>query len=456
MDRYDASRSRAIFDSVVSHAIVAMDRDGQITDWNEGAHRILGWSADEARGEDIDLLFTAEDRAEAVSRLEMTQALIAGAGSDERWHVRKGGERFWASGEMMPLRTKGGELQGFVKVLRDRTRQRLDDERLRERERALLRNEERLQIALNASGQVGLWDWNIEIDRIYGDANFARLYGFDPARVAAGLTMEEHWRHVAPEDLDELRERTREVIERGEDFLVEYRVQVPGGPLRWVECKGGAVKDRNGRALRLSGTTVNITARKTAEELKHLLMEELSHRVKNMFAMVQAIVFQSLRAADSTMTDRLVGRLIALSRAHDILIQASWSAADLSGLVTQVLRLDAESARFDIDGPTMEIGARAALSLSLLLHEMATNAIKYGALSVPAGIVRLRWWIDDTQFHLSWEETGGPPAHPPSRKGFGSRLIAMGIAGAHHAMLDYGPQGLRAEFSADLAMISED
>jgi PAS domain S-box-containing protein len=449
-------RLEAIFNSAVDYAIVATDCDGRITDWSEGAHRILGWTAKEACGEDIDLFFTPKDRAEGRSRLEMTQTRMTGHSSDERWHVRKDGERFWASGEMMPLIMPDGMAAGFVKVLRDRTQQRLDAERLRDRDQILLRNEERLQMALNASGAVGLWDWSEETDRLHGDAQFARLYGLDPARAADGITLEEHYRYVVPDDLPQLREKVQRLLEQGGEFLAEYRVAVPGEPLRWLECKGRVVRDGDRAARRFSGTTVDITARKQAEQLKHLLMEELSHRVKNMFTMVQAIVAQTLRSADGSLVDRLTGRLIALSRAHEILMQTNWNAADLSALIVQALQIDSENAHFDLDGPPMAIGARAALSLSLLLHEMATNAIKYGALSVPGGIVRLQWEIKDEQFCLRWIEEGGPPAREPARKGFGSRLIAMGIAGAQQATLDYGEPGLRAEFRANMATMSED
>jgi PAS domain S-box-containing protein len=454
MTASDLPHLRAIFDSAVDYAIIATDREGRITDWNEGANRILGWTATEACGEDIDVIFTAEDQAEGLSRLEMIMAMAAGRGPDERWHVRKSGERFWASGEMMPLQSDG-TMVGFVKILRDRTAERLENERLRDREQALLRNDERLQIALEASGAVGLWDWDVETGLLHGDAHFARLYGLDPAQATAGITIEEHHAFVVSQDLPLLRDQLREVFDYGRDFLVEYRVQVPGEPLRWVECKGRMVRDPNGKPQRFSGTTVDITARKQAEQLKHLLMEELSHRVKNMFAMVQAIVFQTLRGADGPLLDRLVGRLTALSRAHDILMQTSWSATDLSTLIGQILRLEPERSCFVLDGPPMDIGERAALSLSLLLHEMTTNAIKYGALSVPDGKVRLEWETKDGQFCFRWIEEGGPPAEPPRRTGFGSRLISMGIAGARHAVLDYGKKGLRAEFCTDLTMLGE-
>ena len=452
----DLSRFACIFDSAIDYAIVAVDRQGRITDWNEGARRVLGWTSEEACGEDIDIFFTPEDRAAGISRREMRQALDAGYGPDERWHLRKDGRRFWASGEMMPLRGPAGEVDGFLKIVRDRTEQHLAAERRWHSEQSLIVNDERQRVALSASGIVGLWDWMVDTNLLHGDAHFARLYGLDPARVAAGVPMEEYQTHVVAEDLPPLRERIRAVFEQGESFLIEYRIAVPGEPIRWVECRGRMVSDGTGKPVRFSGTAIDITNRKDSEELRTLLMQEMSHRVKNMFTMVQAIVFQTLRGADTAMTERLVGRLTALSRAHDLLMHADWSATDLKGLIRQVLRFDGDGSRYDLDGPDMRIGARAGLSLSLLLHEMGTNAVKYGALSVPGGTVTVRWRTEDGQFHLDWTEQGGPPAKPPTRRGFGSRLIAMGIAGAGRAALDFGEQGLRAEFGADLATMGKD
>ena len=161
----ERSRFEAVFNSAVDYAIIVMNRDGRITDWNEGAHQILGWTPKEICGRDLDAFFTPEDRAAGISDKEMEGARTVGRGIDERWHLRKNGERFWASGEMMPLRGPDGELQGYVKMLRDRTEVRLADERL--------------EMALTASGVVGLWDWVVDTDLLHGDAHFARLYGLD-------------------------------------------------------------------------------------------------------------------------------------------------------------------------------------------------------------------------------------------------------------------------------------
>ena len=438
----ERSRFEAVFNSAVDYAIVVMNRDGKITDWNDGAIRILGWTREEICGHSLEAFFTPEDRAAGIADQEMEGARTVGRGIDERWHLRKNEERFWASGEMMPLRASDGSLQGYVKMLRDRTEARLADERL--------------EMALTASGVVGLWDWNVASDLLHGDAHFARLYGLDEERTAAGLTMEQFQVHVVAEDLGPLRARIHDVFDHGADFLVEYRLAIPGEPLRWVECTGRMVYDPQGRPVRFSGTAVDITERKNNEDQRQLLMQELSHRVKNTFAMVQSVAFQTLRGTDQAISAALQSRLAALSRAHEMLVQTSWSSTSIGELMERVLRLEAEGDQFELAGPDLVIGSRAALSLSLLLHEMATNAVKYGALSVPDGIVRVEWRVDGETFRLFWREEGGPPACPSARAGFGSRLIERGIAGSRHVQLDYTDKGLRAEFCCTRPALEQD
>lgn len=187
---------------------------------------------------------------------------------------------------------------------------------------------------------------------------------------------------------------------------------------------------------------------RNADEQRLVMMQELSHRVKNTFAMVQAIVGQTLKDGDLDTTARLQNRLLALSAAHDVLLQSEWSTMSMSDLVSRVLRLEMEGDRFSVAGPDLEIGPKAALSLSMLLHELGTNAIKYGALTNEHGVVHVSWRMQGSQFHLEWDECGGPPAVAPTKRGFGTRLISMGINGSGHADLRYTTEGLKAAFTA--------
>lgn len=199
-------------------------------------------------------------------------------------------------------------------------------------------------------------------------------------------------------------------------------------------------------------------ARLKAEAQQEVLNQELGHRLKNTFAIIQAIATQTLRAVpDREPVDAFVQRLHALSAAHDVLLLKRWSAADLGDIVTGVVGALAEPERFDIAGPTVQIGPRATLSVSLLLHELTTNAIKYGALSNTTGRVRIEWHLivndEEPQLALHWHETGGPPAIKPARGGFGSKLIRVGLVGTGGVDLRYLKLGFEAEFRAPLAQV---
>ncbi|WP_339035180.1 GAF domain-containing protein [Bradyrhizobium symbiodeficiens] len=197
-------------------------------------------------------------------------------------------------------------------------------------------------------------------------------------------------------------------------------------------------------------------ARLEAEALQAVLNLELSHRMKNTLAMVMAIARQTLRSIpDQAPVEAFNARLQALSTAHMTLMQQRWSEAKIFDVVKSVLGTMEGIERFDLDGPAVDLGARATLSMSLLLHELSTNAIKYGALSEPAGRVAVSWTVLDDQLTLSWREIGGPAAIPPTRKGFGSRLINMGLIGTGGVELRYLPTGFEADFSAPLSQVQQ-
>lgn len=198
-------------------------------------------------------------------------------------------------------------------------------------------------------------------------------------------------------------------------------------------------------------------ARAAAVAQQDLLNHELSHRVKNTIAMVQALATQSLkRVQDRDAVEAFENRLVALGQAHNVLLQHSWQPAAMGAVIDSVLEVHGGNDRFVIQGPEVMMAASATLSLSLLLHELATNAAKYGALSADAGRVHLRWEIgDDSRFRLHWIETGGPSVTAPASAGFGSRLIGMGLCGSRDVDLRFEPAGLQARFSTPLDRLNE-
>jgi len=206
----------------------------------------------------------------------------------------------------------------------------------------------------------------------------------------------------------------------------------------------------------------DISERKLAEERQRLLVNELNHRVKNALATVQAIAAQSLRGEDvpPEARERFTERLMALARANDVLVDANWEGASLAAIAAQVASPYAgggDDGRFAIEGPPIHLSANTATAMALALHELATNAAKYGALSRPDGRVALSWQVAGEgtrrRFGLTWRETGGPRVTKPQRTGFGTRLIERGLASELKATvgLDYAAGGVVCTVDAPLS-----
>lgn len=206
--------------------------------------------------------------------------------------------------------------------------------------------------------------------------------------------------------------------------------------------------------------TYATVARLRAEEDQRFLNIELSHRLKNSLAVVQAIASQTLRNAnDKEAVDAFRKRLSALSKAHDILLQQSWTSARLKPLIEGLMELHVDLARVHFNGPNVTIGPKAVLSLSLLMNELSTNAVKYGALSSLNGQVEIAWRIEGNPqpptFVMTWTESGGPLVAEPQTQGLGTRLIKAGISGTGHTVLRYEQSGFFAEFRAPFALIAD-
>jgi len=208
----------------------------------------------------------------------------------------------------------------------------------------------------------------------------------------------------------------------------------------------------DGTVARILSVSRDHTSLARAREQAQLLNGELAHRLKNTLGVVQAIAHQTLgRGGDLEAGLAAFGeRLAALASAHDVLSAGSWARAEMADVVHKVLATFDDHGRVAVAGPALMLGPRATLSLSLLLHELATNATKYGAFSVPGGRVALDWQVDGASgdVRMTWAERGGPPAVEPTRRGFGSRIIRMGLTGAGGTTLRYGDEGLTVDLFA--------
>ncbi|SET01478.1 PAS domain S-box protein [Stigmatella erecta] len=441
----DASYRR-IVESAIDFAVVAMDRQGRITRWSEGARRILGWTPEEIIGESPAAFFTEEDRALGIPELEMRTALEQGRAIDERWHQRRDGSRFWASGEMMPLKDEQGAPIGFVKILRDRTAQKqLEEERERfillaeqspdfvgladaqgqgvfinragrrmvgvadgetrgvsiadifppeerafvrdvilptqraqghwrgrmhflhrgtgaripmdynafvlrdgtgaltgyatisrdltaaeQAESALRRSDERLQLALKSSGTLGVWDWDMQANKLYTDARCAWLYSVSPEAAAGGAPLEAYLPGIHPEDVPRVRQWIERCIETGEEHENEYRVRPSGGEVRWVQVRGRAYPGPDGKPARFPGIILDITQRKQAE-LRQRALLDLSDRLRDL----------SDSGEIAALAAQLLGETLGLTRAgfaraeletQTLLIERDWSNGRVAGI----------------------------------------------------------------------------------------------------------------------------
>jgi two-component sensor histidine kinase len=241
---------------------------------------------------------------------------------------------------------------------------------------------------------------------------------------------------VHPEDRDLAREVFLKATRLQEPFRVDYRLRRADGTYRWAIDAATPRFGEGGVFLGFVGSVLDISDRKQAEELRELLINELNHRVKNTLATVQSIAAQTLRNASSIEQARSAfeSRLFALSNAHDVLTRENWEAVSLREIVATAIEpyRSYGEARFEVRGSDVRVRPSTALPLAMALQELATNAVKYGALSNETGTVSISWIVEPTDatllLHLRWEEKGGPPVEPPQRRGFGTRLIERSLA----------------------------
>ncbi len=320
-------------------------------------------------------------------------------------------------------------------------------------ERSLRESEDRLRLAL-ASADTGTWDWDLGSGAFTWDQRMRELWGLMPDEP---VTIDTYLSALHPQD----REPTLMAIEKAQqvgdgpaEYDVEHRViGKRDGIERWVGSQGRA-HFSGGAPVRMTGTARDITERKRAEEHVHLLMREITHRSKNLLAVIQAMARQS-KVGSKTVADfevRFSGRLQALAAAHDLLVQRDWRGVSVAELVKSQLGhyLDRQASQIAIEGENIIVTPEAAQNIGLAVHELSTNAAKYGALSVAEGQVKVLWGCaadggGDALFRMHWIEAGGPQVVPPAHKGFGQivleQLAARALRG--QAQLRFEPSGVR-------------
>jgi PAS domain S-box-containing protein len=427
-----AARLAAIVESS-EEAIIAKTLRGIITSWNKGAERMFGYSAAEMIGQSISALIPEDCQHEEINILNTIRTGLPVPSHDSvRLHLS--GRRIHVAVSVSPILNAQGVVVGASTIARDVTDRKRQTEQLRE-------NEARLRLALR-SARAGAWDFDLRRRELHWSPEMFALYGLDPAQ--GQPTREMLAQRISPAHRKRARREFATAMLQGGSFTLEFPIVRPDGTEIWTALAGDVIKDERGRPVSARGIDQDITERKNWEKRQAMLLRELSHRVKNTLAVVQSVARQTLRSSPDprSFVEAFEGRIRSLAASHSLLTEAAWSGAKLDTIIHhQVAAMVTDyHGRFRLRGPDVVLSAEMATQLGLVLHELATNAAKYGALSVPDGRVDILWSVSRNKLRLMWREHGGPKIErQPAFSGFGTLLIT---SSASKVAQRFTPDGL--------------
>jgi PAS domain S-box-containing protein len=368
-------------------------------------------------------------------------------------------EQVWMNLDYSPVLDESGRPAGVVAIVVE-TSERVRAERRREEAQDRVRqSEEDFRALVTATSDVVYRmspDW-LEMRALDGR-------GFLSDTGAPSIRWQDEY--LFPEDQAAIWNVISEAVRTKGVFQLEHRVRRADGSVGWTSSRAIPLLDADGQIAEWFGAASDITARRRAEQHLRLIINELNHRVKNNLAMTQAVAAQTFRSSESVTEAQasLSSRIAALAQANDLLTGERGAEVSMSGVLEQATRPHYPGPdRRLIEGPEFALSPKTALSLSLAMHELSTNALKYGAWSTLDGVVSIRWSTyrpeggGPERLQLVWTERGGPAVEPPHRRGFGSRLIERGLAGEMGGDVEmrFEPEGLVCVIDAPLTVYAE-
>jgi PAS domain S-box-containing protein len=363
------------------------------------------------------------------------------------------GEVRWIEARSVVLYDQSGKPTQIIGVRIDFTDNKLAADMLAERN---------LQLELAGKiGRVGSYAYDVNSEKLQVSAGYATLHGL--AEETTETTLREWRARVHPEDLGRAEGvHDQAVADRRHEYSVEYRIVRSDGEVRWTERRCFISYDSDARPQRVVGVSIDITERKQAEQQRNTLNAELDHRVKNVLATVGAIIFQT-QNVNATIEDFVASvdrRIKSLASTHELLSNARWHGVSLQEIVEREFA-PYTATKSHIGGPSITLRPEAAQAMAMVLHELATNAAKYGALSSRTGWVSVRWfWLPDGSPHqrltIEWQETDGPPVSMPNASGYGTsiirELLPYELGGT--VQLSFAPGGVRCRMEVPADWVS--
>ena len=416
----EAQLSAMVYQSAAGFA--RMDLNGKFTLVSDHFCTISGRTRNELLKLGIQDITHPDDFA--ASAQQMNEVATHGTPiTIEKRYIRPDGTSVWVNNSATLIRREDGSPHQVLAVSLDVTTRRKSDI-------ALKRASERMRLAIEGAGMA---TWELDLSTMEGPWSPNRFEILGYPKSASGRAHYSDWRaRIHLDDLERADAAAQRSFSEGTPFEIEYRIlRADTGEERWLRSNGSIIPASAGQDSRFVVISFDITDRKRAEVQQQLLIDELNHRVKNTLGIVQSIARQSIKP-DSSVSENIEafeGRLAALSTVHNLLTSGLWQATALSDLIVGSLRPLARKEQIDAEGQRVMLGTKTAVTMALALHELATNALKYGALSVPDGHVHIRWTLSDLgELQLSWIERGGPKVVVPEKGGFGLRMIEKGMA----------------------------